>query len=170
MLPGKTAIHIFYVRSLNGSILSADSLPVGILIRNGVDTVIPVTVTQLVDNSYLCSAEIPSNWAEGDFVHLRITAVSLGITLSETVELGIISKPLATIESAIADIPTSTLTTDEHSWLETLYRALGAQSGTPMTVKWNPTDPEKRPTEQAFGGITLTFTYQSDRVIVERAP
>lgn len=99
MIIGSTINYIFYVKNL-GSVLSADSLPVCVLIRNGIDTVVPVTVSQLTDNSYSASFTIPDNWIAGETIQLRISAVYQGFSIPpKTINLGILEDSVTPIDS-----------------------------------------------------------------------
>lgn len=115
MLPGSTVNYIFYIKTL-GSVLTADSMPNCVLIRGGIDTVVSVSVSQLVDNSYSASFTIPSNWSIGETIQLRINAVVNGLSLpSKTINLG-------TIESAFRD-------TDRTALLSAQSAALAVADG-----------------------------------------
>ena len=102
LLAGLTANHIFYIRTLiSQRVLIPDALPSGILIRNGIDTSVVVSVSTLVDGSFLAQSVLPSNWIEGDVVHLRITAISSGLDLTQTIDLGEIGVSGNAIASAV---------------------------------------------------------------------
>jgi len=109
LLAGLTANHIFYVRTLlSQRVLIPDVLPSGILIRNGIDTAVVVSVSTLVDGSFLAQSTLPSNWIEGDVVHLRITALSSGLDLTQTIDLG----EIGVSGSAIASLVRTNLTVE----------------------------------------------------------
>jgi len=102
LLAGFTANHIFYVRTLlSQRVLIPDVLPSGILIRNGIDTAVVVSISTLVDGSFLAQSALPNNWIEGDVVHLRITAISSGLDLTQTIGLGEIGVSGSAIASAV---------------------------------------------------------------------
>jgi len=102
LLAGFTANHIFYIRTLlSQRVLIPDVLPSGILIRNGIDTSVVVSISTLVDGSFLAQSTLPSNWIEGDVVHLRITAISSGLDLTQTIDLGEIGVSGNAIASAV---------------------------------------------------------------------
>lgn len=88
ILPGKLVTQYFYVRNSQ-----ADATPTCVLIRVNIDTTVPVTVTAQSDGGWLASATIPSNWTEGEIVHMRISAVTQGLTVGNTVKLGTIGSP-----------------------------------------------------------------------------
>ena len=122
LLAGLTANHIFYIRTLiSQRVLIPDALPSGILIRNGIDTSVVVSISTLVDGSFLAQSALPSNWVEGDVVHLRITAISSGLDLTQTIglgEIGVSGNAIAsavrtnlTVELARIDVAVSSLST-----------------------------------------------------------
>ena len=88
MTPGKQFSHVFYTRNAIGDPLSADSLPIVVILLNGIDTAVPVTVSQLADLSYLFSFTVPPNWSEGSSVQARISATVAGKALIDTANLG----------------------------------------------------------------------------------
>ena len=87
MLPGKTFTHLFSIR-IAQRIVIPDALPVCVLIRDGVDTVVTVNIASTIDGGYKAQTLIPSDWVEGDLVHLRITANKDGYTFTKTELLG----------------------------------------------------------------------------------
>jgi len=104
LLAGSTANHVFYVRTLlSQRVIILEDLPTGILIRNGIDTVVPVAISALGDGGYLAQSALPSNWVEGDVVHLRISAVSDGLPLTQTEKLGQIGVSGSAIASSVRD-------------------------------------------------------------------
>lgn len=57
-----------------GAAANADSLPTGVLVKNGDDTAETVTVTNVSTGVYKAAVTIPSSYAAGDEVQLRIAA------------------------------------------------------------------------------------------------
>lgn len=57
-----------------GAAANADSLPTGVLVKNGDDTAETVTVTNIATGVYKASVTIPSGYVAGDEVQLRIAA------------------------------------------------------------------------------------------------
>lgn len=57
-----------------GATSNADSLPTGILSRNGTDTAVTVTVTNLVTGRYKAVFTIPATYIAGDDLDLAISA------------------------------------------------------------------------------------------------
>ena len=80
----------------------ADTLPIVTLVRNGADTVEAVTVSLLPDLGYLASASIPSGWAAGDTLYLRIFADCDGQMQKAVKRLGPIMDPLTDVRSLLA--------------------------------------------------------------------
>ncbi len=73
--PGNLWEREFVTSAQNGTAKTADSLPTATLARNGtVDTDVAVTVTLGSTGSYTASCTIPSDYAPGDRVTLRIAA------------------------------------------------------------------------------------------------
>lgn len=58
----------------SGAAANADSLPTGVLVKNGVDTAVVVTITNVGTGIYNASWTIPSSYVEGDEVQIRISA------------------------------------------------------------------------------------------------
>jgi len=104
LLAGATANHVFYIRTLlSQRVVILEDLPTGILIRNGIDTVVPVAISALGDGSYLAQSALPSNWVEGDVVHMRIGAVSDGLILTQTEKIGEIGVSGSAIAASVRD-------------------------------------------------------------------
>lgn len=57
-----------------GAAANADSLPTGVLVKNGDDTAETVTVSNIATGVYKASVTIPSGYVAGDEVQLRIAA------------------------------------------------------------------------------------------------
>ena len=83
MLPGKPFSHFFYI-------------------RNAIDTTIEVLLTATVDGGWVATGTIPSNWAVGDFIHLRIAAQASGYPMSDTTFLGAIEPDNSLLLNTIA--------------------------------------------------------------------
>jgi hypothetical protein len=58
----------------SGAATDADSLPTGVLVKNGSDTAATVTVTNKADGSYTASVTIPVDATAGDVFEIRIEA------------------------------------------------------------------------------------------------
>lgn len=63
----------------------ADSLPTGVLVRNGADTGETVTIENVSTGVYKWSITIPADWVKGDEVDLRITATVNSVTFDHVV-------------------------------------------------------------------------------------
>lgn len=57
-----------------GAAANADSLPTGVLVRNGDDTAESVSVSNIATGVYKASVTLPADYAAGDEVQLRISA------------------------------------------------------------------------------------------------
>lgn len=68
----------------------ADSLPVGTLVKNGVDTAETVTVTKTATGLYVASVTIPSSYQHGDNVEIKIAATVAGQSATEPIARGIV--------------------------------------------------------------------------------
>lgn len=91
LAPGSTFQHPFIVRDGSRKPVDADSLPDATLVRNGIDTSIPVTVVSTARvGEYRATATIPETWDVGDAIHLRIMAVYDNIALRAVVDFGIL--------------------------------------------------------------------------------
>lgn len=62
-----------------GAAANADSLPTGVLVKNGDDTAETVTVSNIATGVYKASVTIPSGYVAGDEVQLRIAATVAGV-------------------------------------------------------------------------------------------
>jgi len=96
---GDTIYHQFVTKAVSGALVDADALPVGTLVRNGVDTEISVTITNKAVGVYVAQFTIPSAYVAGDEVALRITATIGGVTTGavvwqETLTSGLTAVPL----------------------------------------------------------------------------
>ena len=60
--------------------VNADSLPTAVLVQNGVDTAESVVITNVETGVYKLEVTIPSSYADGDEVEVRVTAVVGGVT------------------------------------------------------------------------------------------
>jgi len=84
--PGDTLRKEFTTSSpANGQSVSADSLPVAVLAQNGTaDNDVTVTVSLIETGRYLTTCTIPSDYAAGDVISLRVTATVSGVTGRDT--------------------------------------------------------------------------------------
>jgi len=121
MLSGKPFSHFFYIRNGSG-IIAPDASPVCTLIRNAIDTTIEVLPTATVDGGWVAVGAIPSNWAVGDFIHLRIVAQASGYPMSDTTFLGTIEPDNSALLNAIG------------ATLQDLSDLRGFTDGVPMTA------------------------------------
>lgn len=62
-----------------GANADALALPTGVLVRNGLDTEVPVTITPKSTGLYTAAATLGA-WSAGDVVQLRVTATVDGVT------------------------------------------------------------------------------------------
>lgn len=78
---GSTAAGEFTTRNPDTGVESnADSIPTGVLVLNGVDTAVTVTITEKETGVYKWSAPISSTYSRGDRVQIRIAATIAGKT------------------------------------------------------------------------------------------
>jgi hypothetical protein len=73
---GETIYYEFTTHALaDQSLVNADSLPTGTLVKNGVDTAVAVTITNKATGIYKAQFTIPGTYVAGDEVGLRIEAL-----------------------------------------------------------------------------------------------
>jgi hypothetical protein len=73
--PGDSVTVDFTVHdSSSGELSNADSLPVGTLIQNGVDTAVTVVITNKATGRYKAQVIIPDTYVAGDEVQIYISA------------------------------------------------------------------------------------------------
>lgn len=78
--PGDSFTVQFTTQNPNtGAAQNADSPPTGVLVRNGVDTAIVVTITNPATGVYNASWTIPTSYVAGDEVQIRIAAAVAGV-------------------------------------------------------------------------------------------
>lgn len=82
--PGSAVVIEFVTNSATGAAANADALPVGTLVRNGIDDVTAVTVTNVDAGRYKASCTIPS-WTIGDAISVSIAATIGGIAAKEII-------------------------------------------------------------------------------------
>jgi hypothetical protein len=68
-----------------GVATDADSLPTGVLVKNGADTLVAVTVANKATGSYTASCTIPKDATAGDSFSLRIEATVNSVSGKKTV-------------------------------------------------------------------------------------
>jgi hypothetical protein len=116
MLAGDPILEIFYIRRASGAVLQPDALPVATLIRNGVDTTVPVVVTAGSDGGFQAATSSLVTWVHGDVLHLRVNAVASGVPLQFTTRVGTINdanRPVIVFTgSSTAAAATPTFTAD----------------------------------------------------------
>jgi hypothetical protein len=83
---GETIYYEFTTHALaDQSLVNADSLPTGTLVKNGVDTAVAVTITNKATGIYKAQFTIPATYAAGDEVGLRIAATIGGVATGAVV-------------------------------------------------------------------------------------
>lgn len=89
--PGDSFAAEFHVHNASGALANADSAPTGVLVRNSVaDTGPSIAVATAATGIYRVSGTVPSGYASGDLVQVRITATVGGESTSGLVELGVL--------------------------------------------------------------------------------
>jgi hypothetical protein len=63
-----------------GAAQDADSLPTAVLVKDGVDTAVTVTVAHVATSIYNVSWAIPLAYEAGDVIQIRVTATVAGVT------------------------------------------------------------------------------------------
>lgn len=102
--PGNTAIVEFTISNSAGAAANADSLPTGILARNGLDTATAVTITNVDTGRYRASVPLDPTYVAGDSISISIAATVGGVVAKDIVlndslypgASGIVSALLAT--------------------------------------------------------------------------
>jgi hypothetical protein len=98
---GEVVVKQFTVQTPStGEATDADSLPTGKLVRNGADTAETVVIANVETGVYTATVTIPSGYAVGDDVEIRIQAVMAtvtgkGIIWSDRVDVTIDSRATA---------------------------------------------------------------------------
>lgn len=85
MIAGDFVSKDFTVQDGTGAASNADFLPTAVLVRNGSDTAVVVTVTNKETGVYNISFTIPATYEAGDEVEVRVTAVVSSITAKDYV-------------------------------------------------------------------------------------
>lgn len=88
MLASTTFTSTFEVRGTSGALQNADSLPTASVYRNGVLTVLSVTVANLSTGVYQYSFSVPA-WNTGDAVDVHVSATVDSFTLSDKISKSI---------------------------------------------------------------------------------
>lgn len=78
-IPGQTVSIQVLTKRTSGEVYNPSSGPAAVLIRNGVDTAEPVTITQLGTGLFRATFTIPSAWSLRDVVELRVSATVDGV-------------------------------------------------------------------------------------------
>lgn len=79
LIPGGNIALDFPLYDSQGANANALALPTGVLVRNGVDTDMTVTITNKTTGLYTAAATLGA-WSAGDIVQLRVTATVDGVT------------------------------------------------------------------------------------------
>ncbi len=93
--PGQTGVVANFTYTV-GSILSTADTASAIVLRNGIDTVVPVVLTTASTGRYKATFDIPATWVGYDRVDVRFEATTGGMVIECT-------KPLAVIGAAGLD-------------------------------------------------------------------
>lgn len=96
---GETIYREFMTKS-GGELTDAAAMPVGTIVRNGVDTAVTVVVSHKATGIYVAQFTIPSTYSAGDEVSLRIAA-TIGGTATASV---VWHETLATTGAAAAGV------------------------------------------------------------------
>ena len=91
MIAGGPIAKIFGVK-VAGRYVAPDTGPSAVLIRNGVASAVPVSITANADGSYLVTATVPTTWEKGDSVYLRVEAMHQGRLLQNNCFVGVIAE------------------------------------------------------------------------------
>ena len=86
VIPGDLVVYQFTTRHpTTGAATDADSLPTGVLVLNGVDTAVTVTIANVETGVYTFSVTVPSTYDAGDEVQVRVAATVNSILDKEPV-------------------------------------------------------------------------------------
>lgn len=85
VLPNKTISCRFFTYNTSGVLTNADSPPTGLLVINGVDSIVTVTVSNITTGEYKAEFTVPIDSVYGDYLQMVITA-----TLSSTTNKSVI--------------------------------------------------------------------------------
>ena len=94
--PGGSVKSDFITQNSSGAATNADSLPVGVFVRNGADTAIVVTITNKTTGVYTYEVDIPSSYVVGDDVQIRVSASVGGVAAVEIVWEAALQEPPGT--------------------------------------------------------------------------
>jgi hypothetical protein len=84
--PGNAFTASFTVASSTGAATDADTLPTGVLYRNGAaDTDVTVTITNQATGVYKLACTIPSGYSAGDVISVLISASVAGVAVKQFV-------------------------------------------------------------------------------------
>ncbi len=87
-LPGDTIWEEFTTENASGAATNADVLPIATLIRNGTDTPVSLSVSNVDAGRYLVTGMIPSNYNAGDRIQILISAIIGSVTSKGILSLG----------------------------------------------------------------------------------
>lgn len=89
--PGQGGIVANFTYTLGSILTVADTVAVTVL-RNGVDTVVPVTISTSSAGRYQAEFDIPANWDEYDLVATRFEGASGGMFIECTKPLAVVGE------------------------------------------------------------------------------
>jgi hypothetical protein len=85
-------------------VCGADSTPTAVFVRNGDDTSVTCTVSNVTTGVYKVTVTIPATYVTGDEIALRVTATVAGTTDSRVFDLGEVEpRGAATVASTSTD-------------------------------------------------------------------
>ena len=89
--PGDAFAFEFQVTAADGALTDADSAPTGTVVRNGDDDATPtVTIANKATGRYKASGTVPSGYAAGDVVQVRLAATVGGVATGGVQPLGVL--------------------------------------------------------------------------------
>ena len=91
LFAGLDFTSIFVVKNTQGVLVNADNTVSASIYRNGVLTVVAVSVANVTTGIYSYSLSVPSNWVKGDTVVLQLSAVVEGFSTNSTLSLGTVA-------------------------------------------------------------------------------
>jgi len=121
LAPGSTVTEFVYIRNGAQEVLTGGSISC-VVIRNGIDTVVSTSIDSSSDKAFKVQFVIPSNWAEGDRVHLRYSADYQGYPMTDTKLIGEVSVVAEQVQEL-----------DDR--LQVLYELSGFAPGVDVTAK-----------------------------------
>lgn len=108
--PGDVVTARFVTTSpTTGAAADADSLPTGILVRNGTNTAETVTITDATGTGrYNAAFTVPASWSAGDDLTLDVTATVASVTLGGTPWFATLDLGYTSADSDATSISSST--------------------------------------------------------------